>query len=204
MAQIWRNCCWALFEAMLWKSEKQKKIWSGYCRLLDDPFFSDLRSDHDPLVKNGSAIRSDPFTLLRKGSKIRSNPILFDPFPILFPILIIHAYGHFTTQKLLEVDPSKKFWTQTGPEEKIFDPRHGPRQKKGPETRPAPKKGPRPSSSWYIFRKKDLEQKSDPFRSDPWFFGSAIRSRSSGKKGSAIRSSNTLQITYLVIFYLYI
>ena len=51
-------------------------------RELDDPFFSDLRSDPDPFVKMD--LRSDPLTLLRKGSTIRSNPILFDPFPILF------------------------------------------------------------------------------------------------------------------------
>ena len=30
----------------------------------------------------------------------------------------------------------------------------------------------------YLLSKKDLEKKSDPFRSDPWFFGSTIRSRS--------------------------
>ena len=34
----------------------------------------------------------------------------------------------------------------------------------------------------YLLSKKDLEMKSDPFRSDPWFFGSTIRSRSSRRK----------------------
>ena len=34
----------------------------------------------------------------------------------------------------------------------------------------------------YLLSKKDLEIKSDPFRSDPWFFGSTIRSRSSRRK----------------------
>ena len=34
----------------------------------------------------------------------------------------------------------------------------------------------------YLLSKKDLEIKSDPFRSDPWFYGSTIRSRSSRRK----------------------
>ena len=34
----------------------------------------------------------------------------------------------------------------------------------------------------YLLSKKDLEKKSDPFRSDPWFLGSTIRSRSSRRK----------------------
>ena len=34
----------------------------------------------------------------------------------------------------------------------------------------------------YLLSKKDLEIKSDPFRSNPWFFGSTIRSRSSRRK----------------------
>ena len=34
----------------------------------------------------------------------------------------------------------------------------------------------------YLLSKKDLEMKSDPFRSDPWFFGSTIRSRSFRRK----------------------
>ena len=39
-----------------------------------------------------------------------------------------------------EVDPSNFFRTRTGPEQNFFDPRPGAGQKKGPETRPTPKK----------------------------------------------------------------
>ena len=34
----------------------------------------------------------------------------------------------------------------------------------------------------YLLSKKDLEIKSDPFSSDPWFFGSTIQSQSSRRK----------------------
>ena len=153
-------------------------------RELDDPFFSDLRSDPDPFTKMD--LQSDPILSPSwekdlRSDTIRSFLILFRSFFDPFPIFITNFYGHFITQKLSQVinKKSDKFWSFYG-------------NKNDSKFLHLTKKCFFKFSNKYFqadimkklvyFLKKGSGTESDPFRSDPWFFGSTIRSRSSGEK----------------------
>ena len=149
---------------------------------MHDPFFLDLRSDPDPFVKSGSTIRSDPFTLLRKGSTIRYFQILFDPFRsdpyhVYLRIQFHKSCVFWNLTTFLTIARSHKImillrnanfslknaiclWKITGWENLFFIFK----------------------KIWLSFVQKDLEKKSDHFRSDPWFLDLRIRSRSSRRK----------------------
>ena len=116
-----------------------------------------------------------------RSDTIRSFSILFRSFFDPFPIFITNFYGHFITQKLSQVinKKSDKFWSFYG-------------NKNDSKFLHLTKKCFFKFSNKYFqadimkklvyFLKKGSGTESDPFRSDPWFFGSTIRSRSSKKR----------------------
>ena len=127
-------------------------------------------------------IRSDPFTLLRKGSTIRYFQILIDPFwsdpyHVYLRIQFHKSCVFWNLTTFLTIARSHKImillrnanfslknaiclWKITGWENLFFIFK----------------------KIWLSFVQKDLEKKSDHFRSDPWFLDLRIRSRSSRRK----------------------